>query len=187
MRRRNGGMPTDRNTGKAVGNGRIGSCPTDATHEGRSRRAVRKSAAMLAPERLRKQSLRHSDPVESCQPPFRIGTNDIQTVPGNCQANRRLEAQPLGVGGAPALRQSFSSVSSSASVNTVRSAYTRNGLSASPFDRDRSKSAGTSPASFEDYPPKLSGSGMARALAPSVVRKCLSCKKTARRSLVASS
>jgi hypothetical protein len=40
---------------------------------------------------------------------------------------------------------------------------------------------------LEDYPPKLSGSGIARALAPSVVRKCLSCKKTARLSLVASS
>jgi len=55
----------------------LGSYPTDATHEGRSRRAARSSAAILAPECLRQQSLRHYVQVESCQPPFWIGTIDI--------------------------------------------------------------------------------------------------------------
>jgi hypothetical protein len=47
-------------------------------------------AAMLAPERLQQQSLRHSDPVESCQPPFRIGIADIWIALGGCQAHYRL-------------------------------------------------------------------------------------------------
>ena len=51
--------------------------PTDAAHEGRSRHAACISAAMLAPECLRQQSLRHYVQVESCQPPFWIGTIDI--------------------------------------------------------------------------------------------------------------
>ncbi len=36
----------------ATGTAELGSCPTDATREGRSRRAVRKVAAMPTPERL---------------------------------------------------------------------------------------------------------------------------------------
>ena len=36
----------------ASGTAELGSCLTDATHEGRSRRAVRKFAAMPVPERL---------------------------------------------------------------------------------------------------------------------------------------
>ena len=55
----------------------MGSYPTDAIHEGRSRRAARISASILAPECLRQQSLRHYVQVESCQPPFWIGTIDI--------------------------------------------------------------------------------------------------------------
>ena len=62
---------------KPSGAAGLGSCPTDATHEGRSRRAARISAAMLAPECLRQQSLPHYVQVESCQPPFWIGTIDI--------------------------------------------------------------------------------------------------------------
>src|SRR5262245_29409518 len=38
---------------------------------GRSRRAVREVPAMLAPERLRQQSLRLVGPVEACKPPRR--------------------------------------------------------------------------------------------------------------------
>jgi len=41
----------------------LGSCPTDATREGRCRRAARKFAAMPTPERLREQSSRLSGPV----------------------------------------------------------------------------------------------------------------------------
>ena len=48
------------------------------------------SAAMLAPERLQQQSSRHSDPVGSCQPPFRIANTNIRTVPGACQGVTRL-------------------------------------------------------------------------------------------------
>jgi len=62
---------------KAVGNGRIGVLPNLCGPRGRSRRAARISAAMLAPECLRQQSLRHYVQVESCQPPFWIGTIDI--------------------------------------------------------------------------------------------------------------
>ena len=62
---------------KPSGTAGLGSYPTDAIHEGRSRRAARISAAMLAPECLRQQSLRHYVQVESCQPPFWIGTIDI--------------------------------------------------------------------------------------------------------------
>jgi Cytochrome P460 len=43
------------------------------------------------------------------------------------------------------------------------------------------------PALASAYPPRLSGSGIARALIPSVVRECLLCKKTASRCLIASS
>ena len=60
----------------------LGPCLTDATREGRSRRATLISAAMLAPEHLRQQSLRRSDPVEPCQPPFRIANLNIQAVHG---------------------------------------------------------------------------------------------------------
>ena len=42
------------------GNGQLGSCLTDATREGRSRRAVRKFAATQEPERLRRRLSRHS-------------------------------------------------------------------------------------------------------------------------------
>jgi hypothetical protein len=70
---------------KPSGTAGLGSCPTDASREGRSRRAVRMLAAILALERLRPQSWRPSDPVESCQPPFRIDSIDTQTVPGGCQ------------------------------------------------------------------------------------------------------
>jgi hypothetical protein len=54
----------------APGTAELGPCPTDAARGGRSRRAVRVSAAMPAPERQRRQSSRHSDPVEPFQPPF---------------------------------------------------------------------------------------------------------------------
>jgi hypothetical protein len=44
LRRRNGGL-------HAFGSGQLGSCLTDATHEGRSRCIVRVFAAMLQPKR----------------------------------------------------------------------------------------------------------------------------------------
>ena len=52
----------------------LGSCPTDATREGRSRRAVRKVAAMPTPERLHQQSSRHSGPVV----PYKSSVPDLQ-------------------------------------------------------------------------------------------------------------
>ena len=51
------------------GTAELGSCLTDATRDGRSRRAVREFAAMRSPERLRAQSSRPSDPVVPCKPP----------------------------------------------------------------------------------------------------------------------
>jgi site-specific DNA recombinase len=51
---------------------------------------------MLAPEHLRQQSLRRSDPVESCQPPFRIVNLDIQTVPGRLSRPSPSPRPPLG-------------------------------------------------------------------------------------------
>ena len=56
----------------ASGTAELGSCLTDATREGRSRRAVRILAAMQSPERLRPQSTRLSDPVEAYRPPHQI-------------------------------------------------------------------------------------------------------------------
>jgi hypothetical protein len=76
----------------------LGSCLTDATREGRSRRAVRMLAAMLAPERLRQQSLRHSDRVESCQPPFRMANLNIRIVLGRLSRPSHSRRLPLGTG-----------------------------------------------------------------------------------------
>src|SRR6476620_10472456 len=53
----------------ASGTAELRSCLTDATYEGRSRRAVRKFAAMPVPERLRSRLWRHSDPVVPYKPP----------------------------------------------------------------------------------------------------------------------
>jgi hypothetical protein len=47
----------------------MGSCLTDATPEGRARRAVRALTAMLRPERIPHQSLRALDSVEPLRPP----------------------------------------------------------------------------------------------------------------------
>jgi hypothetical protein len=70
----------------ATGTTELGSCPTDATRDGRSRRTIRDLPAMLAPECQREQSLRRSDPVELCHLlsglPFNIWTHwdDCQGV-----------------------------------------------------------------------------------------------------------
>jgi hypothetical protein len=52
-----------RKPNKRGGSGELGSCPTDATREGRFHCAARKFAAMPTPERLRLQSSRHIGPV----------------------------------------------------------------------------------------------------------------------------
>jgi hypothetical protein len=55
----------------------LGSCLTDATREGRSRRTVRLFAAMLRTERVTQQSLRPFDPVEAFRPPCQKGCREI--------------------------------------------------------------------------------------------------------------
>src|ERR1700693_967775 len=72
---------------RAAGTAELGSCPTDATREGRSRRAIRVFAAMLAPECQREQSLRRSDPAEPYPPPSRV-QQKYQTTPGCCQGRK---------------------------------------------------------------------------------------------------
>jgi hypothetical protein len=59
---------------RASGTAELGSCLTDATREGRSRRAARKFAAMPTPERLRYQSSRHADPAV----PYKSSVSDLQ-------------------------------------------------------------------------------------------------------------
>ena len=73
----------------------LGSCPTDATREGRSRRAVRKFAAMPTPERLRYQLSRPSDPVVPYEPPclLMFTFSDAPGLPSS--RGKRLEARNL--------------------------------------------------------------------------------------------
>jgi hypothetical protein len=65
----------------------------DATREGRSRRATRISAAMLAPERPRQQSLRHS--VQWSHVNLRSRSIDSWIAPVGCQGHHPL-AERLG-------------------------------------------------------------------------------------------
>jgi hypothetical protein len=69
----------------ASGVAELGSYLTDATREGRSRRVVRIPPLCCRPNVSLKQSLRHSDPVESCLPPFRIAKQLSYSVAAACQ------------------------------------------------------------------------------------------------------
>jgi hypothetical protein len=71
---------------KRGGSGELGSCPTDATREGRFHCAVRKFAAMRTPERLRLQSSRHIGPAVPYKSsvPFKQ-TKHFRTGQDRCQ------------------------------------------------------------------------------------------------------
>ncbi len=70
----------------------LGSCLTDATRDGRCRRAVLQFAAMPTPERVREQSSRLSGPVVPYNPPCLTWTTHSQTGLGCCQRKKMTES-----------------------------------------------------------------------------------------------